>query len=98
MKGYRSVCSHSEIDAARMLLWLGETASRGEIRAAYKKLAKERHPDAGGSDGEMKSLNAAYKLLLRYCEDFPISFKKGEVEGQDEYEILIKRFYDDWIG
>ncbi|MEM9774069.1 MAG: hypothetical protein AAF902_05785 [Chloroflexota bacterium] len=35
-----------------------------EIKKLYKKLAKENHPDLGGSDEAMKSLNAAYKKAL----------------------------------
>lgn len=31
-----------------------------EIKAAYRKLASERHPDKGGSDAAMAELNAAY--------------------------------------
>lgn len=98
MGGIKSGYSFSEIDAARKLLGLGETATLREVRRAYKRLAKKKHPDAGGSEIEMKSLNSAYKLLLKYCEEFPVSFKKPDVEGQDDYEILVKRFYEDWIG
>jgi curved DNA-binding protein CbpA len=34
-------------------------ASREAIEAAYKRLARQRHPDAGGSDALMAELNAA---------------------------------------
>jgi hypothetical protein len=35
------------------------------VKAAYKALASERHPDAGGSDEAMSELNAAYEEYRR---------------------------------
>ena len=37
-----------------------ETASRREIERLYRRLARKRHPDRGGSEEEMKVLNEAY--------------------------------------
>ena len=34
-----------------------------KIRDAYKSIALETHPDAGGSTDEMRKLNEAYQLL-----------------------------------
>src|SRR5882762_5511277 len=45
------------------VLGADETASRGEIDRLYKRLASQRHPDRGGSEEEMKSLNEAYGVL-----------------------------------
>lgn len=36
-----------------------------EVETAYRKLAAERHPDAGGSDAEMAELNAARDAARR---------------------------------
>lgn len=33
------------------------------IKGAYRQLAKQRHPDAGGSSAAMQELNAAYDIL-----------------------------------
>jgi curved DNA-binding protein CbpA len=38
-------------------------ASRREIESLYKRLARQRHPDRGGSEEEMKTLNEAYRVL-----------------------------------
>lgn len=38
-------------------------ASRKEIERLYKRLAARHHPDRGGSETEMKSLNEAYRVL-----------------------------------
>jgi molecular chaperone DnaJ len=40
------------------------TAGAGEIRAAYRRLARVRHPDrVGGDDSQMAALNEAYHVL-----------------------------------
>lgn len=36
-------------------------ATRAEIDAAYRRLAKQMHPDVGGTDDQMADLNAAYE-------------------------------------
>lgn len=41
------------------VLGVPQTASKEEIRAAYRRLAREAHPDQGGSDAAMARLNAA---------------------------------------
>jgi curved DNA-binding protein CbpA len=40
-----------------------QSASRKEIERLYKRLAAQHHPDRGGSEAEMKSLNEAYRVL-----------------------------------
>lgn len=40
-------------------------ASRDAIEANYRRLARDRHPDAGGSDGAMAELNDARAAALR---------------------------------
>ncbi len=42
------------------VLGVSPDASREVIRAAYRALAKSRHPDAGGSEHDWKELNQAY--------------------------------------
>lgn len=38
------------------------------IRARFRELALERHPDRGGSAEKMRELNAAYERILRHRE------------------------------
>ena len=46
------------------VLGVSQNASPEVIRAAYKALAKEFHPDrATGNNGKMAELNAAYEIL-----------------------------------
>jgi hypothetical protein len=45
------------------VLGLPDTASPEEVAAAYRRLAKEWHPDRGGAEDRMAQINAAYDLL-----------------------------------
>jgi DnaJ domain len=45
-------------------LGLEPWASEGEIRSAYRRLAKLLHGDHGGTDADMQRLNEAYRLAL----------------------------------
>jgi hypothetical protein len=40
-----------------------EDASASDIERSYKRLAQQHHPDRGGDEEEMKSLNEAYGVL-----------------------------------
>lgn len=46
------------------ILGVEPTASKAEISAAYRGLAKIAHPDHGGSEDKMKELNATYAAAL----------------------------------
>jgi len=45
------------------ILGAAEDAPRSEIDRLYKRLAVQYHPDRGGDEEEMKSLNEAYGVL-----------------------------------
>jgi hypothetical protein len=45
------------------ILGANEDASPGDIERLYKRLAVQRHPDRGGDEEEMKTLNEAYGVL-----------------------------------
>ena len=40
-------------------------ASIDELKAQYKKLAKQHHPDLGGDSETMKAVNAEYETLFK---------------------------------
>jgi hypothetical protein len=55
-----------EFDSAKdyyEILGADERTPRRDLHRLYKKMAARRHPDRGGSEEEMKSLNEAYSVL-----------------------------------
>ena len=57
----RSTCAESPWD----VLGVSLSASAAEIRAAWKRLCKQHHPDTGGDLKAMQRVNAAYNQLKR---------------------------------
>ena len=45
------------------VLGASEAASPRELERLYKRLAHQRHPDRGGTEEDMKTLNEAYQVL-----------------------------------
>ncbi|EAZ02366.1 hypothetical protein OsI_24470 [Oryza sativa Indica Group] len=59
------------------VLGVGAGASRGEIKAAYRRLAREVHPDAGAAgDEDFIRLHAAYATLADPDERARLSQKE----------------------
>src|SRR5438105_11667513 len=59
-------------------LGLSDTASAKEIKAAYRKLSKQYHPDQNpGSEDRFKEISAAYDVL-------------GDAEKRKEYDEVRK--------
>ncbi len=46
-----------------LVLGVDPSADAGAVRAAYHRLARQHHPDHGGSTAQMREINAAYGLL-----------------------------------
>ncbi len=45
------------------ILGINKNANKSEIKKAYRKLAKEKHPDSGGDEEEFKLIAEAYGVL-----------------------------------
>ena len=89
---------NAKIIAARDLLDLGKSATLEEIKKAYRKKAKENHPDTADLDHKdniaMHALTEAYQTLLDYCAGYRFPLKPEELEPDDE-DWWMNRFGDD---
>lgn len=94
--------THEELDSARRLLKLPLRASMTKIRARYRELVKQHHPDrAGGAeDDAIRAINQAYKTLRHYCDGYAFCFSREEFLEQNPEERLRAQFaYDPvWGG
>lgn len=63
----------SEKTQALDILSLGKNATTADIRAAYKLLVQEKHPDHGrGTSEEFAEINEAYQFLKQNAEELGI--------------------------
>jgi DnaJ-class molecular chaperone len=66
------------------VLGVDRKASAGDIKSAYRKLAKKLHPDANKNDpkaaGHFAELNAAYEILGE--DDKRKAFDRGEIDAE----------------
>ena len=65
------------------MLDISESASNKEIKQAFKKLAKEHHPDRGGDQTKFKEANEAYDTLKNPSkrQEYDTIRKYGESRG-----------------
>ena len=94
-----------QIDKARKILGLAESATLSEIKQAYHKKARECHPDKHQGKGKIKQkelfqeVNSAKDLILEYCYNYKFSFTQSEVNRNSmdrEFYQHMKQFYDGW--
>jgi len=70
------------ISHALEVLSLPALVTKEDIRRQYRYLAKKNHPDVGGDAAKMEEINAAYRLLMKYIEDFRYTFDEDEINRQ----------------
>jgi curved DNA-binding protein CbpA len=85
-----------EIEKARKILKLPKKTTRKEIIENYRKLAKEYHPDHGGSEELIKKLNYAYEILMEYCDNYLIDLEAKKID-LDPKDWWLNRFGEDPI-
>ena len=90
--------SYEEIHEARLTLGLPERATMAEIKANYKKLMGQWHPDTCAEDKKKceemsKKIIAAYEVIIEYCGAYRFSFSKEEImEHASEEEFWLEHF------
>ena len=86
------------LEQALEALGLPRRASRKEIRAAYRRLARRWHPDRAPAREEdahrqrMQQINAAYQVVLKFIEDYVYDLVT-DAPGDDYQEWWTSRFY-----
>ena len=101
------MASFKEIDKAREILGLEESATLGEIKDAYRTQAMKYHPDKCKDKDKkkceemFKKISHANDVLMSYCAGYRYSFKEEDVKRSSmnkEFYEHLKRFYDGWWG
>lgn len=89
--------TYQELLNALEVFSLPQRASLKQIKGRHRELVKLCHPDRGGEgDPErIRLVNAAYKVLLEYCENYSFSFSEAEFYEQNQEERLRRQFSDD---
>jgi molecular chaperone DnaJ len=89
------------------VLGISRSASRDEIKKAFRRLAHKYHPDKGGNETKFKELNEAYQILSddkkraeydRYGRVFGDSTQGGAGMGFDFSDIDFGDIFEDFLG
>lgn len=85
------------LEEARLILELGLSARKREIRAAYRRAARRWHPDRAPEDAadeyrsRMQAINAAYQRVMQFLDDY--TFELVEPPAADDYQDWwLRRF------
>jgi DnaJ-class molecular chaperone len=81
-----------EIENALETLELPKLISREDIKKQYHFFARKYHPDLGGESEKMEQINYAYKLLMKYIEEFRYTFDEEEISKQFPGASHAQRF------
>lgn len=91
--------TYEDLEAALEVFDLPERASLKELKARHKSMVRRHHADGGSQpDSEaMRSINAAYRLLMDYCNSYRFSFTREEFYRQDPEARLRDQFGEDFL-
>ena len=78
------------LDEARKIFGVSESVSLKDLKSAYRRLAKEFHPDLGGSNVAFRQVNEAYEHL-KNAQPKPISSTFNHYEKSSDYNT---KFHD----
>jgi hypothetical protein len=77
------------------ILGVARDASLEEVKAAYRRACKSRHPDMGGSHEAMVELNTAYAFVLNELKR-GYQRQREEATGQDHAKRADERAQRSW--
>ncbi len=88
--------TYADLQKAMAAFGLSERATLKQIKRRHRELVMQYHPDRGEADPErIRLVNAAYELLLEYCQNYSFSFVEEEFYRQNPEERLRVQFSDD---
>lgn len=87
---------YRELRQALELFGLPDRITLKELKKRHRELVRKHHPDSGGNDdgNAIRQLNAAYRILLEYTENYRLSFTEDEFYEQNPDERLRMQFED----
>ncbi len=92
--------TYRQVVEAAQTLGLGESATLGDIKKAYKDLARTYHPDAGEETADPEQflrISFAYNVLLEYARLYRIEFTEEAYLKRYPEEKIRRQFYSDPI-
>lgn len=94
--------TYQDFSKAIKVFDLPERATLDQIKNRHRELAKAHHPDQSNSSNPevIRQINAAYAILLEYCQGYRFSFSEEEFLEQTPAERLKRQFGWDpvWSG
>ena len=86
--------TYPDLMKALEIFGLTDRVTLREIRSRHRELVKRCHPDAGAhpDSAEIRLINAAYRLLRDYVENYCFSFSEKEFYEQNPEERLRMQF------
>lgn len=97
------MANFDQIDEARRLLGLGETATPKQIKSAYRRAANRYHPDKckdrdrAKCDEMMGKINEAHELIMKYCAQYSYSFGEEAVRRTYPHDEYLRRYQRGWF-
>ena len=71
-----------QINEALDILELPKLITKLDVKKQYRFLSKKYHPDKGGEAIKQEQINHAYRLLMKYIEEFRYTFDENEMSKQ----------------
>jgi preprotein translocase subunit Sec63 len=89
--------TYNDLQNALRILDIRERSTLNEIKSRHRELVKRYHPDSGNADEQesIRNINAAYRVLLDYIEEYRLSFSEEEFYEQIPEERIRRQFMTD---